>query len=371
MFHALYAWLYTAEGPFSFLRLFHYLSSRAIFAVITTFFLTIVMGRPFIRYLYRIGMRDAAPRSFLAETSQNSKAGTPTMGGLLIIFATLLDVLLWCDLTNRYVLLLLFSSVWFSGLGIVDDYLKIRHRDSDKGLSRGKKYLFQIAFGLLFGALFLHPHTSPLPRDVVTKLYVPFYKYDVLDLSWAYMVFIVLMIVYAANAINFADGIDGLAIVPSSYVIVVYGAFAYVLGNIRYSQYLMFTYLPGSGEIVIFCAALLGACVGFLWYNSYPAEVFMGDTGSLFLGGVIGTMTILLKQELLFFLVGGIFLAEILSVILQDWIGIQKIGRRFIYRAPIHHCFQYQGLAETKIAVRFWIVGGILALIGLASLKVR
>ncbi len=371
MFHALYLWLYNEEGPLSFLRLFHYITSRSIFAVITTFFLTLIIGRPFIRYLYRIGARDVSPRSVLSETLKNSKTGTPTMGGLLIIFATFVGVLLWCDLANRYTLMLLFSSVWFSCVGLVDDYLKIRHRNSDRGLSRGQKYLFQILFGLIFGTLFLYRHTSPVPPEVVSKLYVPFYKYHVLDLSWAYLLFIVVMIVYAANAINFADGIDGLAIVPSSYVIAVYGAFAYVLGNIRHSQYLMFYYLPGSGEIVIFCAALLGACVGFLWYNSYPAEVFMGDTGSLFLGGVIGTMAVLLKQELLFFLIGGIFLAEILSVILQDWIGIQKIGRRFIYRAPIHHCFQYQGLAETKIAIRFWIVGGILALLGLASLKVR
>ena len=370
MFHALYVWFFDPEGSFSFLRLFHYLSSRAIFAVITTFFLTLLMGGPFIRYLYQRGVRDTA-RDVLGSTAEHHKAGTPTMGGLLIVFSTLLGAVLWCDLTNGFILMLLFASLWFSAMGILDDSLKIRHRNSEKGLSRGMKYLLQILFGVVFGILFLHPLTSPLPADIASKLYLPFYKYPLVDLSWGYVAFIVLMIVYAANAINFADGIDGLAIVPSSYVIAVYGTFAYVLGNFRYSQYLMFYYLPGSGEMVIFCSALLGACVGFLWYNSYPAEVFMGDTGSLFLGGVIGTMIVLLKQEVLFLLVGGIFLAEILSVALQDWIGIQKIGRRFLYRAPIHHCFQYQGLAETKIAVRFWIIGGILALLGLASLKVR
>jgi len=181
----------------------------------------------------------------------------------------------------------------------------------------------------------------------------------------------VLTVTAISNSVNLADGLDGLAIVPSFFIAIVYGIFAYVLGNANYSQYLMFDTLPGAGEATIFCAALLGACIGFLWYNSYPAEVFMGDTGSMFLGGVLGTLMILLKQEVLFILVGGIFLAEILSVALQDWIGIQRVGRRFLYRAPIHHAFKYQGLAETKITVRFWIVSGILALIALASLKIR
>jgi phospho-N-acetylmuramoyl-pentapeptide-transferase len=229
----------------------------------------------------------------------------------------------------------------------------------------------QISFGLLFSLFFLHPSTSPVPAEVASKLYVPFYKHPVVDLSWAYAVVIVLFVAYAANAINFADGMDGLAIVPSAYAVGVYGIFGYILGNAKNSQYLMFDYLPGCGEVTILCAALLGACVGFLWYNSYPAEIFMGDTGSMFLGGVLGTMVVLLKQEILFLIVGGVFLAEILSVVLQDWIGIQRTGRRFLYRAPIHHHFQYQGLAETKITIRFWIVSGVLALVALASLKIR
>ena len=370
MFHALYVWFYDAEGFFSFIRLFNYLSSRAIFAIMTSFVFTLLAGRPLIRALYRAGMRDTL-RAEMTPAEEHKKAGTPTMGGVILFSATLLSALLWCDLSNRFILTLLFASVWFFGLGFWDDRLKIRHGDSDSGLSRGKKYLGQILFGLLFSLLFLHPSTSPVPPAVVSKLYVPFYKHPLLDLSWAYTGIIVLFVVYAANAINFADGMDGLAIVPSAYAIVVYGAFAYVLGNANYSRYLMFDFLPGSGEVAIFCAALLGACIGFLWFNSYPAEAFMGDTGSMFLGGVLGTLVVLLKQEVLFLLVGGVFLAEILSVVLQDWIGIQRVGRRFLYRAPIHHCFQYQGLAETKITVRFWIVSGILALVALASLKIR
>jgi len=370
MFHALYAWFYDPDGPFSFFRLFNYLSSRAIFAIITSFCFTLFAGRPLIRLLYRKGLRDA-PRLDVFSEEGKRKAGTPTMGGVIIASATLLSALFWCDLGNRFILILLFASLWFFGLGAWDDLLKIKHRESEKGLSRGMKYMGQISYGLLLSLLFLNPSTSPVPAEIASKFYVPFYKHPVADLSWGYTLVILLFVVYTANAINFADGMDGLAILPATFAIAVYGIFAYVLGNANYSHYLMFENFPGCGEVTIFCAALLGACVGFLWYNSYPAEVFMGDTGSMFLGGVIGTMIILLKQEVLFILVGGIFLAEILSVALQDWVGIQRVGRRFLYRAPIHHQFKYQGLAETKVTVRLWIVSGILALIALASLKIR
>jgi phospho-N-acetylmuramoyl-pentapeptide-transferase len=370
MFHALYVWLYDPDGFFSFLRLFNYLTSRAIFAVITSFFFVLIAGRPMIRALYQRGLRDTL-RIEVFPSSDPKKAGTPTMGGLILLLATLLSAFFWCDLTNRFIQILLFASVWFSVLGFLDDTRKIRHQDSSRGLSRGKKYFGQILYGLLLSIVFLHPNLSPVPAGIAPKLFLPFYKFPVLDLSWGYALVIILSILYAANAINFADGMDGLAIVPSAYVIAVYGAFAYVLGNAKYSRYLMFDFFPGAGEVIIFCAVLVGACVGFLWFNSYPAEVFMGDTGSMFLGGVVGTMIVLLKQEILFLLVGGIFLIEILSVALQDWIGIQRIGKRFLYRAPVHDCFQYMGVSETKITVRFWIVSGILALIGLASLKIR
>ena len=370
MFHALYTWFYDPEGPFSFFRLFNYLTTRAIFAIITSFGFTLFAGRPLIRALYRRGVRDT-PREEMSLGGSEKKAGTPTMGGIIILSATLLSTVLWCDLTNQFILILMFASLWFFLLGFWDDGLKIKHQDSNKGLSRSKKYLGQISYGLLLSFLILNPTISPLPPEVATKLYLPFYKYPLVDLSWGYTLVILLFVVYAANAINFADGMDGLAIVPSAYATVVYGAFAYILGNAKYSQYLMFDYLPGCGEMTIFCAALLGACIGFLWYNSYPAEIFMGDTGSMFLGGVVGTSIVLLKQEVLFFVVGGLFLVEILSVVLQDWIGIQRVGRRFLYRAPIHHCFKYQGLAEPKITVRVWIISGILALIALASLKIR
>ena len=370
MFYALYHIFYDPEGPLSFFRLFNYISTRAIFAIVTSFCFTLFAGRPMIRALYRRGIRDTQRLEILGmETEQ--KTGTPTMGGLIIVSATLLSAFLWCNLASRFILLLFLAALWFSGLGFCDDYLKIKHANPDRGLSRGMKYLGQISYGLIFGVIFLHHATSPLPPSVLSNLYIPFYKHPIVDLSWAYIFIIIFFIVFAANAINFADGMDGLAVLPAAYAVAVYGIFAYVLGNANHSQYLMFESLPGAGETTIFCGALLGACLGFLWYNSYPAEVFMGDTGSMFLGGVLGTLMVLLKQEVLFVLLGGIFLVEILSVALQDWIGIQRVGRRFLYRAPIHHSLKYRGLAETKITVRIWIVSGILALVALASLKIR
>jgi len=209
------------------------------------------------------------------------------------------------------------------------------------------------------------------PAHLASQLFIPFYKYALLDLSWDYLIVIVLMVIYSANAINFADGLDGLAIVPTIFVVGVYAIFAYLLGNYVYSGYLLFDYLPGAGEVAIFSAAVIGASVGFLWYNTYPAEVFMGDTGSIFLGGIVGTIIIMLKQEILFFLAGGIFTAEIFSVIIQDWIGIQRVGKRFMYRAPIHHTYQYRGWSEPKITIRFWIISGLLAVLSLATLKLR
>ena len=204
-----------------------------------------------------------------------------------------------------------------------------------------------------------------------SQLYLPFFKYPIFDLSWLYLFVIVMFIIYAANAVNFADGLDGLATVPTLFSFVVFGIYAYIFGNAILSRYLWFPMFPGAGEATVYCGAVIGALVGFLWYNAYPAEVFMGDTGSMALGGTLGTLMILLKQEFLFFLLGGIFLAEIVSVMIQDWLGIQILGRRILYRAPIHHTFQHRGMAETKIVVRFWIVSGILALLALAALKVR
>ena len=360
---------YEPSGTLSFLRLFNYISSRSIFAMITSFVIVLLLGRPVIEFLYKKEITDK-PRK-MGITNHQNKSGTPTMGGILLIIASLISVLLWNDLSNRFVQLLLFGSFYFALLGGIDDWLKLKGGSSSKGLSRVSKYIAQIGYGIIFGILFIHPSTSPVPFNIATNLYIPFYKYPLINLSWFYIIFIAIIITYCANAVNFADGLDGLAIVPSFFALIVYGIFAYIFGNFKLSHYLLFEFLKGAGEITVFSSALVGACVGFLWYNAYPAEIFMGDTGSMFLGGILGTIVVSLKQEVLFFLVGGIFLAEILSVVIQDWIGIQRIGRRIFFRAPLHHTFQHRGIGETKIVIRFWIVAGIFAIIGLTALKIR
>ncbi len=447
---------FEAAGP---LRLVRYNSFRTIVAMITSFLITLLIGRMVINFLYRRKIRDVV-RDY-SVMSVESKKGTPTMGGVLMILAISLSVALWGNFRSPFLYYLLFAMIWFAAVGGIDDYLKIRNQDSDAGLSRKAKYLAQIGYGVIFGILFLYNGTTPIPHpaksascrvkswetkecdrpcktnadckqnacgvdgavclegrcspppvcsgdsdakscrsdDVCvaacgggaycpknweypvpgnkviafrpSQLYVPFYKYPVMDLSWLYIFVIIFMIVYAANAVNFADGLDGLATGPTIFSFLVFGIYAYFLGNLLIARYLWYPFLPGAGEAAVFCGAVVGALVGFLWFNTYPAEIFMGDTGSITLGGILGTVMVLLKQEFLFFLLGGVFLAELVSVAIQDWLGIQVLGRRIFYRAPIHHTFQHRGLSEPKIVVRFWIVSGMLALLALAALKLR
>lgn len=365
----LYQILFSRFEALSLLRLLDYISSRAIFAAMTAFLLCLLFGRRVINLLYRRRVRDEIREYGLISSME--KRGTPTMGGVLIIGAGLIATLLFCKLDNRFVWFTVAASLTMGLVGMADDWLKKKRGSSDAGLSRGAKYLCQFGFGVVFALLIISESTSPLPAELRTRLLFPFFKDRWLELGWLYIPFVMIIFSYAANAVNLADGLDGLAIVPSFFVILVYGVLAYVFGNTIHSQYFLFDYLPGSGELTVLCAGLVGAAMGFLWFNAYPAEVFMGDSGSLYLGGTIGALILLLKQELLFFLVGGIFLVEILSVVIQDWIGIKLLGRRLLFRAPIHHTYQYRGMAETKVVVRFWIVAGLLALIGLASLKIR
>lgn len=368
LFYLLHA-LHTSSETLSFLRLIDYLTFRAIAAALTAFLLTMLLGRRIIEALYRGGMRDVI-RDY-GGLSNEGKGGTPTMGGLIILLAVLAGVVLWCDPFNPFIPLLLTALLWFGGIGAADDYLKCRHQDSDRGLSQRTKSLAQGGFGLLLGVVCLYAPFSPIPHALASKLYLPMLKTPVMDLSWAYVPFIALTVCAIANSVNFADGLDGLAIVPVAFVAVVYGVFAYVIGNTIYSRHLLFFYLHGSGEVAIVCAAIFGAGFGFLWYNAYPAETFMGDTGSQALGGVLGTIAVLLKSEVLFLIVGGVFVAQAFSVLIQEKIGINWIGRRIFYRAPLHYTFLYRGIGETKVVVRFWIASGLLALIGLATLKIR
>ena len=369
MLYHLTTYLYDTIDTLSFLRLFQYLSFRAICSALTAFVITLLFGERLIRLLYVNHIRDN-PRSYDIQSTA-SKAETPVMGGLLIILAIFTSTILWCDLLNRFTGIFFLALICFTVFGAVDDYKKVKHKDSDRGLSQKTKLLCQAGYGLVLGIIFLTPDISPVKVEIASQLYIPFLKVSLVDLGWWYLPFIVFVVVSITNAVNFADGLDGLTVVPVAFTIGVYGIFAYVIGNAIHSNYLQFFYLPGSGELTVVCAASFGACLGFLWYNAYPAQVFMGDIGAMTLGGIVSTMAILLKQEFLFLIVGGIFVVEAFSVLIQEKIGINWLGKRIFYRAPIHHGLQYSGLAETKVVIRFWIIAGILALIGLSTLKIR
>ena len=352
----------------SFLRLADYLSFRAVMATMTTFTVSLVIGRPMINMLHRKGMRDVVEDFGLIDI--RSKRGTPTMGGLIIIGAFLVGYLLWCDLTNPFTYAGLFACLGFGAIGFIDDLGKVRGGRGNAGLSQAAKLLLQIGMALVL-VWWVTSSRSPLPDHLQTLLFIPFKKSALLDLGWMYGPFMVFVILAVANSVNFADGMDGLATVPAAIAFMVYAVLAYVIGNELYSNYLHYDYILGSGEITIISGAVLGACMGFLWYNSYPAQVFMGDTGSMALGGLLSVVIILLKQEMLFLIVGGIFVIEGASVLLQQQIGFAILGRRLLLRAPIHHAFERQGIAEPKIVIRFWMVALILGFVGLLSLKIR
>ncbi len=368
MIYYLGTYLHDTFEVLSFLRLVDSIIFRAIFGAITALLLTIFFGGRVILYFYRLGYRDV-PRDYLNYSSVGNPA--KTYGGVLLVAVILMSIGLWCKLHTGFVLLCLGALLWFACLGWVDDYLKVRHRSSDHGLSETAKLALQGTYCVVFGFIYVMPEFSPLPADVATQLYLPFLKNPVIDLSWFYVPFIVFTITAISNSVNIADGVDGLAVVPTAFVVAVFGVFAYVSSHARFANFLIFPFTPGVGEVAIICSIVFGACLGFLWFNSYPANVIMGDTGSMALGGLLGTVAVLVKQEFLFLIIGGIFVAEALSVVIQDKIGVKWLGRRFFARAPIHHHFQQRGLADTKIVIRFWIVAGILALCGLATLKIR
>lgn len=369
---------------FEWLRLVSYVSFRSIVSAITAFGLILLLGNRMIRWLYLKGARDTVHNYGIQD--QESKRGTPTMGGVMLIGSLFVSIILWNDLANPFVQWLLLAMLWFGGIGFIDDYRKMRHQDSRLGMSQAAKLGLQALFGIVFMTAFLSSEFSPLSADRVHLLQgaagvdpenykfflqLPFNKYPVVDLSWFYLPFGVFVILAISNSVNFSDGLDGLAIVPATLTAVVYGMFAYIIGNSIHANTLLFTHLVGSAEISIILSALVGAGLGFLWFNAYPAQIFMGDTGSMALGGMLAVAAIMIKQEFLFLLAGGIFVIEGASVLIQEKIGIGILGRRLFHRAPIHHNFQHLGIAETKVVVRFWIVGIILMLISLATIKIR
>lgn len=357
-------WL--SEYLMKYLHVFHviqYLTFRAILSTLTALLIALLIGPSMIRRLslHRVGqvVRDDGPKSHL------SKAGTPTMGGALVLIAIALSTLLWGDLSNRYIWLVLLVTLGFGTIGWWDDYLKLVKKDS-KGLPAKRKYFFQSLLGL--GAACYLYFTATVP--VETQLIFPFFKQLTWSLGPFYILFTYFVIVGTSNAVNLTDGLDGLAILPAVMVAFALGIFAYASGNINFANYLAIPYISGSGELVIFCGALVGAGLGFLWFNTYPAQVFMGDVGALSLGAALGLVAVIVRQELILFVMGGVFVLETVSVILQV-ASFKLTGKRIFRMAPIHHHFELKGWPEPRVIVRFWIITFVLVLCGLATLKLR
>jgi phospho-N-acetylmuramoyl-pentapeptide-transferase len=351
-------------------NVFLYVTFRAIAAAVTAFLLTLVFGNFIIRILIALKLgqpiRGAAEVHRLAEL-HGGKQGTPTMGGVLVIGSVFVSSLLWARLDNRFVWLVLFCMVYLGALGFADDYLKVTKKKSD-GISGRIKLVFQIALALIVTAVFL---SSPLLEVQARSLYVPFVKAPVItNMGWFTFIFFLLVIVGSSNAVNLTDGLDGLAIGCTITVAFAYALLSYAAGNFRIAEYLQVPFYPFAGELTVVCSALIGAGLGFLWFNCFPAKVFMGDTGSLSIGGMIGVVAICCKQELLLVVVGGVFVIEAVSVILQV-MSFKLTGKRIFVMSPLHHHFELTGWKENTVIVRFWILSIIFALLGLATLKLR
>lgn len=359
-------------------NLFNYISFRAAGATVTALLLSFIIGPAVIRRLraHKIGQVIRAE----GPASHQGKRGTPTMGGLIILLSTVVPTLLWAPLDNRFVIVAVLALLWMGCIGFLDDYLKIVQGKS-RGLVARWKLVGQCSFGLLLGLFLLYAPVVPPSTIPATGTTLPFFKYLVVNFApWLFVVFVTFVTTATSNAVNLTDGLDGLASGLAAIAAAAFGIFAYILGRTDLTSYLNVFYLPGAGELTVFCAALMGGAIGFLWFNAYPAEVFMGDTGSLAIGGALGTVAILLKAEFLLVLVGGVFVAETVSVALQT--GVYKWfkrtrgkeyadGHRVFRMAPLHHHFEKLGWAETTVVTRFYILGILCALIALGTLKVR
>jgi len=344
-------------------QVFHYLTLRSILSSLTALIISLLVGPIMIKRLtqYQVGqnVRDDGPQTHL------SKAGTPTMGGALILIAIAISMLLWGDLTNRYVWLVLGVMLGFGAIGWVDDYRKLVRKNT-KGLPARWKLIWQSFFGV--GAAIILYFGASLPSE--TALFVPFFKSVMVPLGVLFIIWAYVVIVGSSNAVNLTDGLDGLAILPTVMVAGALGVFAYVAGNSQFATYLAIPYIPGAGEVAVFCGALVGAGLGFLWFNTYPAQVFMGDVGALGLGAALGIIAVVVRQEIVLLIMGGVFVMETVSVILQV-ASFKLTGKRIFRMAPLHHHFELKGWPEPRVIVRFWIISFILVLLGLATLKLR
>jgi len=358
----IYHLLYPLHTAISFFNVFRYITFRTIFASITALLICLIFGKWMIQKLQdmQIGqqIREDGPQSHLV------KKGTPTMGGILIIFAVVISTMLWINLSVSYVWLVLLVTVGYGLIGFIDDYSKLAGKSS-KGIPGKTRLVAEIIIALFVSTILYLNHGFNL------HITIPFFKTILPDLGWGYVLLSTFIIVGAANAVNLTDGLDGLAIGPAIICFATYILFAYFAGNVKVASYLKVTHIAGAGELAVFCGALVGAGLGFLWFNAYPAEVFMGDVGSLSLGGALGTVAIITKQEIVLAIVGGIFVVETFSVIFQ--VGYFKMtgGKRILRMAPLHHHFELKGWAEPKVIVRFWIISILLALLAISTLKLR
>jgi len=360
----LYNFLISLVDQFSALNVFRYLTFRTGLSVMSSMMIVFLIGGPFIKFIesHKITgpIRDDGPIDHIIK-----KVGTPTMGGLLILIGMLFGTLLWADLTNPYIWVLLMVATSFGLLGAFDDYLKIKHNNS-RGISSLLKITFQIILSLIAIILLL----KFADNDNIRNLYFPFFKNFTLNLGLFFIPFSLFIIVGSSNAVNLTDGLDGLATVPVILVALSFTLICYVVGNTVFSEYLKIAYIVDVGEASIFCGSMVGSCLGFLWYNAPPAKIFMGDTGSLSLGGSLGAISIIAKHEIVLGIIGGLFVLETASVIIQV-LSFKLTGKRVFMMAPLHHHFEKKGWAESTIVIRFWIISIILALIGLATLKLR
>ena len=360
----LYNFLLNFVEYFTFLNVFKYITFRTGLSVFTSLFIVLIIGSPFIKYFSSRKIlnpiRTDGPSDHIIK-----KIGTPTMGGVIILFGLLTAVILWGDLKNIYLIFCIYIAITFGALGAYDDYIKIKFNNSS-GISSKLKLLIQIIISIIgISAL-----TYFLDYSEISNLYFPFFKNLIVNLGWFFIPFSVFVIVGSSNAVNLTDGLDGLATVPVILVAACFAFISYVTGNIVFSDYLQIPYIEGTGEISIFCGAVIGSCLGFLWFNAPPAKIFMGDTGSLSLGGSLGAIGIITKHEIVLAITGGLFVLEAVSVMVQV-ISFKLTGKRVFKMAPIHHHFEKKGWPESTVVIRFWIISIILAMIGLATLKLR
>ena len=360
----LYSLFLSLVDTFSFLNVFKYLTVRTGLAMFTSMIIVFIIGNPFINFFSSKKIHDPirkdGPQDHIVR-----KIGTPTMGGVLILLGLFLSVFLWCDLTNHLVWFIIFITFSFGSIGAIDDIKKIKTKSS-AGISLKIKILFQILFALI--GIFMLYILSDFSE--IKNLYFPFFKNLIINLGWIFIPFYLFVIVGSSNAVNLTDGLDGLATVPVILVAACFAFISYVTGNIVFSDYLHIPYIEGAGEVTIFCGAIIGSCLGFLWFNAPPAKIFMGDTGSLALGGSLGSIGIITKHEIVLAITGGLFVFEAISVIVQV-LSFKITGKRIFKMAPVHHHFEKKGWPESTVVIRFWIISIILAMIGLATLKLR